>query len=299
VKTGLSFDTVATSVGCPYRCTFCAFNRDRSGGRRRWSARSPESVVRELAETEASVVAFLDLDFTFDLDRVEAICDLILERGLRKLYAANARVELAKRPALVRKMRRAGFAVLLLGVESARDQTLRAMKKGFGTGQARAYFRVLRRSGILLHGTFLLGYFGETEADMLRMVPYARELGVDTLNLCQFRTQGSPALEDLVERTPGYHVAPDGTIYSDAYPLEHLVGLRRRMFRSFYSPGQMFQILRKARKNGIVTPKMLRVLVRMALSSLSGGLEPQKERPFSVDRPADESVEFNPTLQWW
>ncbi len=299
IKTGLTFDTVASSLGCPYNCTFCAFNRDSSGGRRRWSPRSPESVVGELAEIDAKVVAFLDLEFTHDLDRVEAICDLIISRGLRKVYVTNARLEIARRPDLLRKMKRAGFAALLLGVESAQDKTLRAMKKGFTTRQAREYFRVLRQSGMLLHGTFIFGFFGETEAEMRRIVPFARELGVDTLNLCLFRSQGSSDLEELVDRNPGYHVAPGGDIYSDRYSLSHLTRLRNRMFRSFYSSGQMYRIVRKSIKNGMLTPRTLGYLAMYMVRAVAGRFDPGRIRPFTVESPPAEGVEFNPTLQWW
>ena len=65
------------------------------GYKRQWSARSPESVAEELARIEAPVVAFTDDLFTFDMDRVDRICDLILARGIRKKYIINARLEIA------------------------------------------------------------------------------------------------------------------------------------------------------------------------------------------------------------
>ena len=40
----------------------------------------------ELAQIKAPLVSFTDDLFTYDMDRVGRICDLILARGIRKRY---------------------------------------------------------------------------------------------------------------------------------------------------------------------------------------------------------------------
>ena len=186
-STGLKIDSIASSRGCPFNCTFCSFNRNPWGEKRKWTARSPQSVVDELAEMDALVVGFTDDLFTHDMDRVEKICDLIIERGIKKKYIVNARLEIAKRPDVLRKMERAGFFMLLLGVESAHDKTLKSMRKGFDVAKIRQYFEVLRNSRMLLHGYFILGCIGESIDDMLGIGPFASELGLDTLGLSGLR----------------------------------------------------------------------------------------------------------------
>ncbi|KKK86098.1 hypothetical protein LCGC14_2766650, partial [marine sediment metagenome] len=130
VSLGILIDAIATSRGCPFNCTFCSFNRNPWGEKRRWTARSPESVVDELAGMEARIVGFTDDLFTYDMDRVERICDLLIARNIRKRYFVNARLEVARRPDVLRKMERAGFSMLMLGIESAHDKTLKSMRKG-------------------------------------------------------------------------------------------------------------------------------------------------------------------------
>jgi anaerobic magnesium-protoporphyrin IX monomethyl ester cyclase len=256
---GRRFDTVSSSRGCPFNCRFCSFSRNPWGAKRAWSARSPESVVHEIEESDADVIGFLDDIFTHDVDRVSAICDLLLERGVRKRYAVNARIEIARRPDVLAKMARAGFSLLLLGIESAQDSTLRSMKKGFDTAKVREYFEVLRRSPMVLLGYFIVGNIGETEAQMRQIVPFARELGLDLLNLCLLRNETYSGLDELIDRVPGYHTAPGGDkiVYSDAYSAEHLRSLQRQMLRTFYTPGHVLHILKKSLRNGLVTPGML------------------------------------------
>ena len=274
--TGLTFDTMVSSLGCPYNCRFCAFSRNPWGEKRPWSARSPESVVRELEQIDAKIVAFVDDNFTHDMDRVEAICDLILERGIRKRYIVNARIEIARRPDVLRKMERAGFSGLLLGIESAQDRTLRSMRKGFDTRQVREYFRVLRKTSMILHGYFIVGSIGESEEEMLEIVSFAGELGVDTITANLLRSERYSGLEELVAQSPGYHIAPDGYVFSERYPSEHLIRLRDRIYQDFYTAGQLLRILRKCLKSRLFTPRMLVSLPRFLLQAATGHFNPAR-----------------------
>ena len=247
---GLAIDTVAGSRGCPYNCKFCSFNRNPWGEKRKWSGRSPESIVDELAEIKAPFVGFVDDLFTFDMDRVGRICDLLLARGIRKKYFFNARVEIAKRPDVLRKMERSGFMMALIGIESAHDKTLRSMGKGFNTAQIREYFKVLRESSILLHGYFILGNIGESVEEMRRIVPFAHELGVDTLSLSMLRTSPYSGLEELVADSPGYHIAESGKVYSDRCSIKELRELRNRLNRDFYNVPHVLRLLHKGSRIG-------------------------------------------------
>lgn len=250
--TGIEFDAVSGSRGCPFNCAFCSFSRNPWGEKRSWSGRSPESIVDELEEIRAPFMGFTDDIFTHDLKRVERICDLIIERGIRKKYVINARIEIARRPDLLRKMEKAGFAVLLLGIESAHDKTLRAMGKGFDTARIRQYFTVLRQSALFLNGYFILGNIGESVPEMAQIVPFAHELGLDTIMLSALRNNPFSGLTDLVAQHPGYHIAPNGKVYSDHCTLTELKALRRRLYQQFYTKRQILRVLSKARRSGLL-----------------------------------------------
>ncbi len=271
MSTGLAIDTLAASRGCPFNCAFCSFSRNPWGEKRSWSARSPESVVEELAQIESNIVGFTDDLFTFDVDRVEQICELILARGIRKKYIINARLEIARRPDILRKMERAGFALLLLGVESAQDKTLRAMRKGFDTAEIREHFKVLRGSRMFLHGYFILGNIGESVEEMFHIAAFAREIGLDTLGLSTLRLSPYSGLEELLARSPGYHVAPNGKIYSDHCSSRELRHLRRRILREFYTADHLFHLAHKGLQNGVLSflpallPRLPEIVWRMGL----------------------------------
>ena len=268
---GVTMDLVAGSRGCPFNCKFCTFNQNPWGEKRAWSGRSPESIVDELAEIDAELVAFTDDLFTRDMDRVEKICDLILERGIRKRYIINARLEIARRPDVMKKMEAAGFTVLLVGIESAHDKTLRSMAKGFNTAKIREYFSVLRRSKMFLHGYFILGNLGESEEEIRQITPFAHELGLDSIGLSTLQARPHSGVEALVKTYPGYHISESGKVYSDALSVRDIRKLRRCIHREFYTPGQILHLVRKFARNGVLSllPAVAPRLPRLVLSVLS------------------------------
>ncbi|MBP9025528.1 MAG: radical SAM protein [Phycisphaerae bacterium] len=293
-RAGIAVDSIATSRGCPNHCAFCSFNRNPWGEMRRWSARSPESVVDELGRIQARLIGFVDDLFTHDLERVERICDLILARGIRKRYFVNARLEIARRPDVLRKMEQAGFSMLMLGVESAHDKTLRSMRKGFDVARIRKYFEVLRHSRMFLHGYFIVGCVGESREDMLRIAPFARELGLDTIALSVLRSSPYSGLDELVASSPGYHIAPNGKIYSDQCSVKELGALRRRIYHQFYTPGQIARVTLKALRNDALSflPGFLPHLPQVSVAALSHAWRKardrrRKRRLRSVAQPAE------------
>jgi anaerobic magnesium-protoporphyrin IX monomethyl ester cyclase len=268
-STGLKIDSMATSRGCPFNCTFCSFSRNPWGQKRKWTARSPQSVVDELSEMDAKIITFTDDLFTHDMDRVEQICDMIIARGIKKKYIVNARLEIAKRPDVMRKMEQAGFFMLLLGVESAHDKTLKSMRKGFDTAKIREYFTVLRHSKMLLHGYFILGCIGESIDDMLAVAPFAQELGLDTLGLSGLRNSPFSGLDELVACNPGYHIDDNGKVFSDHCSKAQLRSVRRQIHMQFYTPAHIARTVTKGLQAGAgsflpgIVPYLPKIAVNM------------------------------------
>lgn len=252
-STGIRVDCISTSRGCPFACKFCSFNLNPWGEKRRWTGRSAESVVDELSQMDAKLVGFTDDLFTRDMERVERICDLLIERKIRKRYFVNARLEISKHPDVLEKMHRAGFSMLMLGIESANDKTLKSMQKGFDTEKIAKHFEILRQSKMFLHGYFILGCIGESRDEMLKIAPFAHELGVDTLALSTLRTEEHSALNDMVIENPGYHFSASGKVYSDELSIADIRKLRKTIYRQFYTPGQILRVGKKGLQNSALS----------------------------------------------
>jgi len=266
---GHAVDLVASSRGCPYNCKFCTFNMNPYGGKRNWSGRSAGSVVKEIEEIEADVVLFTDDNFGADMDRVGAICDLIKERGIKKRFAVQSRVEIASRPDVLQKMQDVGFVAILLGIESPQDWILKQLSKGTTQQKIRDALKVFNRfDRILYHGFFIIGNIGETEEEMKYISTFAREIGLDAISLMLLRCERYSPLKDIIDATDGYHIGPKGDVYSDQYPRAKLREIQDCILKDFYSMPQVAKLARKMIRIGLINRQMVFSFIQAGLDLL-------------------------------
>ena len=243
---GIQIDMMLGSRGCPFNCKFCDFKFNPLGEKRKWSSRTPESVLSEIKTIEAEVVGFADDIFTADMDWVERLCDRLIEQGIKKKYVINARMEIAKRPEVLKKMYKAGFLVFLMGIESAHDKTLASMNKGFTVAKIREYFKVLRKFNFIYHCYYIIGNIGETREEMLDIIDFSHELGVDTLGLSVLRATKYSPLKEMLKQFDDYHIEEgSGKVYSDMLSVDELQQIRRDVNASFFTVPVILRILKK------------------------------------------------------
>ncbi|MFA6350081.1 MAG: radical SAM protein [Candidatus Omnitrophota bacterium] len=243
--TGLSFDSVLSARGCPYNCKFCTFSLNPLGQKRNYSPRNVKSVVDEIEKTTAKAILFSDDNLFADPKRAEVLCDMIIERKIKKKFIAQARLEIAKYPTLLKKMVKAGFKALLIGIESPHDRILKQLNKGFDSATVRKAFAVLRKYPLYCHGYFIFGNITETEEEMLYIPKFAKEIGVDSITFNKLRIEKFSPLRQLAESTPGYHITEKGELYSDEFSHARLKKIGRRMKFDFYTPARFLKMMYK------------------------------------------------------
>ncbi|MBN1506951.1 MAG: B12-binding domain-containing radical SAM protein [Sedimentisphaerales bacterium] len=252
----LTFDTILTTRGCPFKCKFCTFSLNPLGQKREYTERPIESVVEELKTISADVVLFSDDNMFTNLQRSEKLCDLIIENGIKKIFVVQARVDIAKHRRILDKAQQAGFKVFLMGIESPHDRILGQLQKGITQQVIREAMAVLTQYEFLLHGYFIYGNIGETEEEMLYIAEFAREIRLDTISFQKLRIEKFSPLKEVVESAPGYYYNRiGGPVYSDKYGRAELKRIRNRIRRAFYTPAQLLHIASKARRIGLVTPR--------------------------------------------
>lgn len=168
--------TILSSRGCPSRCTFCGnFTMGR-----RFRPHSPEYFVGEL---EMLVKRYgirhfhvVDDCFSYDPQRVERICDLILERKLGITWFIFGRVDTLQNERLLKRMRQAGCVYALLGIETGNQRINDIMRKGTTLEQAETCCRILRKTGIRYFNSFIIGNEGDTESTILETIRFAKKL---------------------------------------------------------------------------------------------------------------------------
>jgi radical SAM superfamily enzyme YgiQ (UPF0313 family) len=175
---GKKVTTMITSRGCPYRCIFC----DKSIFGSKWRARSAKNVLDEMEQIVKilripSIIIYDDL-FTLDKQRVQEICQGILERGLRFEWKCEGRVDQVDEETL-RWMKKAGCSLIAYGVESGNEIGLDYLQKGITLPQIRRAFELTRKVGIRPMAYFILGIPVETFEEGLRTIELAKELNPD------------------------------------------------------------------------------------------------------------------------
>ena len=242
----LTFDSVLSARGCPYNCKFCTFTINPLGQKRNYSARSVDSVIKEIEGINAKFILFSDDSFAVNPKRAEEICDALIERKINKRFAAQARIEIARYPGLLEKMVKAGFKLLLIGIESPHDRILAQLNKGFDSNTVRKSFAVLKKYPILYNCYFIYGNIGETEEEMFYIAKFAKEIGLDCITFSKLRIEKFSPLREVAEKTPGYHVTDRGELYSDAYSHAALKKIGRRIKFSFYTPWKYLKLLKRS-----------------------------------------------------
>ncbi len=183
--------TMFTSIGCPYRCSFCVHPtvyRVINGSK--WVPYPDQEVVDHMQflvdRYRATHICFLD-DTSFpDLERMRRIFSLILERGLKvTLEFRGARVNEIDRmdDEFLDLMAAAGGRVLMVGVESASDRVLKNMQKGISKKQIiRVNRKLARHPKLVPHYNFIYGTPGETYQDLLETKDVILQLVKDNPN---------------------------------------------------------------------------------------------------------------------
>jgi anaerobic magnesium-protoporphyrin IX monomethyl ester cyclase len=181
-----SYTIVITSRGCPYNCVFCS-NCIVWG--KQWRPRSPKNVVDELEQiiTKFGIkqVDFSDDNMTLDKRRMAAICDLIVQRGLRfEWFTPNGiRADSLDEP-LLRKMKAAGCKKIRIAPESGVQRVVdEVIRKKQDLGAVENAVVLCKKVGIKVGCFFVIGLIGETKADIEKTIEFAyklRGLGADT-----------------------------------------------------------------------------------------------------------------------
>lgn len=124
--------TIQAGRGCPYRCAYC-YNMKVSRGT--WRSRRPEAIVEEIKHLYFARgirdFFFVDDNFFSRLDRVEEICRLIVQNGLRIGWKATCRADCFKKftPPFIDLLKRSGVAQLFVGGESGSPAILERINK--------------------------------------------------------------------------------------------------------------------------------------------------------------------------
>jgi ribosomal protein S12 methylthiotransferase len=209
VSTPASYAYLRISHGCDHACSFCAIPAIR-GPHRSKSLAACVDEARELidAGTRELVLVAEDLtawgrDLGLELPRlVEALAELPGRHRLRLMYAYPNRFPWDLAPLLRDHPRVVPY--LDIPVQHAATGVLRAMKRAGSGDQVRALFdRLLSEvPELTLRTTVLLGFPGETAADVEELVEFVRAYRLGRLGAFVYSPEEGTSGWELAGRVP-------------------------------------------------------------------------------------------------
>jgi hopanoid biosynthesis associated radical SAM protein HpnJ len=260
-----------TGRGCRSKCTFCLWPQTVGG--HRYRVRSAASVIAEVKwikenMPEVKEIMFDDDTFTdtSNLPRVEAIARGMGELGMT--WSCNAKANVPYDTLKI--MKDNGLRLLLVGYESGDDGILHNIKKGLRTDIARRFTADCRKLGIVIHGTFILGLPGETQATIEKTIEFAKEINPYTIQVSLAAPYPGTALykqavaEGWLQESDTHHLVNEKGVQLAAISYPHLS--KEEIFHSmevfykrfYFRPSKVWEIVREMLTSWEMTRRRLR-----------------------------------------
>lgn len=173
-----------SSRGCPFRCSYCA-----TGWHKDVHWLSPEKVVQTIEYhikkyPQIRRIKFWDDLFTVKQSRVEAITDMLEQKGLTKnlSYFICTRSDHINEP-LLKVLKRMNCNHVSMGLESGCHNTLKYVQKGTTPEQNRNAVELLSHHGFNSEASFIIGFPEETNEDIIETYNFIKSISVNKIQI--------------------------------------------------------------------------------------------------------------------
>lgn len=160
------------SRGCKFKCEFCsvhAFFKDSI------RCKSIECIAEEIKQMKEKFIFFIDDNLFSDAEEAKKLFRALIP--LKKKWFCQISIDAAKDKELLRLMKKSGCTLVLIGFESLNVENLKQMGKGANV-QNNDYSAIIKNiydAGIMIYGTFVVGYDSDTKDSVEKLVDFAVE----------------------------------------------------------------------------------------------------------------------------
>lgn len=169
---------VRTSISCPFSCAFCGFPQHAG----RFQTADVEAVEKELNRLNkidtVTSVQFIDDTFNVPRGRFKDILRMMIKNRYRFKWHSHLRCQAADKET-VELMKTSGCEGVFLGIESGNNQILKSMNKAASVEDYLKGIQWLKKYDILVYGSFIIGFPGETHRSVQDTVKFIKESGID------------------------------------------------------------------------------------------------------------------------
>lgn len=245
--------SMITMRGCPYQCPFCVSGNLRGTGRKKYSKRSTDNIVKELIRLQLdgyhSVIFFDDCLFWGRKanKQIEEFCCALRTAGIGLEWTMELRPDIFEllTEKSFSKLAESGCKEINIGFESANFATQKRYHKSFDSGIVKKQCRIGMKKGIAINGTFILGGPDETIETIHSTVSMAIDMGLLFAHFTPLEVYPGTPLYNLVfkedEKAWFYFLKKDfrkwnEIIYeSKEISSEKLISLASEAYMQFYT----------------------------------------------------------------
>jgi anaerobic magnesium-protoporphyrin IX monomethyl ester cyclase len=174
--------SMITSRGCPFNCNFCSVHLHMG---KKFRGHSVDYVMDHIEfvinKYGVKTIFFEDDNLTFDMKRFEAICDKIIERGIRVNWETPNGIRADYLTLnLLKKMKRSGCQSVFFGIESGDQCVLdNIIGKSLNLKKVVNVAKMCKEIGLRTAAFYIIGFPGEKKENMLKTVELALRLKRD------------------------------------------------------------------------------------------------------------------------
>jgi len=265
----MPYASIYTSLGCPYKCSFCCINTPFGSNGIRYF--SPKQVIREIDilvnEYGVKNIKFADEMFVLSPKHVLGICDLIIERKYDLNIWAYARVDTVK-DRFLEKLKKAGFNWMAIGIESGSKYVRDGVEKGrFGDTDILEVVNKISAAGIYVGANYIFGLPDDTMESMQETLDLALEINSEWANFYSAMAYpGSPlhkmALENNIQLPesnggPGWigysqHAYETLPLSTDTLPGGKVLSFRDRAFDTYFTNEKYLNMMQDKFGNDVI-----------------------------------------------
>lgn len=176
-KTYLGSKTIAyhSSMGCPFKCSFCAVVPIYNA---RWKGKSAENIYKDIKYLKekhgGNAIEFHDNNFFVSEKRVAEFSRLIMNDNM--VWWGEGRIDTIDKYSdeTLALMRKAGCKMIFFGAETGNDEILKKMDKG-GTqssAQIQAFAARMAKFDIIPEYSFVLGTPADTPEEVMKQIDF-------------------------------------------------------------------------------------------------------------------------------
>ena len=273
LETRSSYASIYSSLGCPFKCSFCCINAPfDSNSFRFWRPEFTINQIHHLYHHGVTNIKIADEMFVLREDHFLKLCDLIIDLEHDINFWAYARVDTVKEKYL-EKLKKAGVNWLALGIESGSKHVRDGVIKRFQTQDIVDVVRRIKDAGIHVIGNFIFGLPDDTMDTMEETYSLAVDLNCEMVNFyCAMAYPGSQLYPLALQK--GWQLPSTWLGYSqhsyDTTPLPtdtlapgDVLRFRDSAFHRYFSNEKYLGLIRD--KFGIETEKHVKEMAQIDL----------------------------------